>query len=161
MIGSVHFSSGTSIFHRTRWEGLSKEIQVEHKKEYYEFIRQSAQSGMFQILGHIDAMKGYYPAFSDIPAGESIDLALGAIAESGASIEINTSGKTKTVGGWYPSGEILERAHHYGVKVSFGSDSHVPGRVGEDWEDVRSLLKTIGFREWFFYRQKQPVAVPL
>ncbi|MGU3472381.1 histidinol-phosphatase [Paenibacillus sp. D51F] len=161
IIGSVHFTSGRSIFNKTRWKGLSQSAQAEQKREYYELIRQSAVSGMFQVLGHIDAMKGYYPAFSDIPASESIDLALQAIAGSGASIEINTSGKTKTVGGWYPSNEILERAHHFGVTCSFGSDSHVPARVGDDFEEVRALLKSIGFREWFFYRQKQPVAVPL
>ncbi|SDT21400.1 histidinol-phosphatase (PHP family) [Paenibacillaceae bacterium GAS479] len=161
LIGSVHFSGGKSIFNRNRWKGLSDAVQAEQKREYYELIRQSALCGMFQILGHIDAMKGYYPAFSDIPASESIDLTLQAIAGSQSAIEINTSGKTKTVGGWYPSEAILERALHYGVKVSFGSDSHVPARVGDDWEEVRSTLRAIGFKEWFFYRQKQPVAVPL
>ncbi|MGN7454500.1 histidinol-phosphatase [Paenibacillus pasadenensis] len=161
LIGSVHLSGGKSIFNRTRWKGLSDLVQIEQKREYYELIRQSAVSGMFQVLGHIDAMKGYYPAFSDIPASESIDLALQAISGSGAAIEINTSGKTKTVGGWYPSDAILERALFYGVQVSFGSDSHVPSRVGDEIEEVRAKLKEIGYREWVFYRQKQQVRVPL
>lgn len=161
LIGSVHLSGGVSIFNRNRWKGLSDAVQVEQKKEYYELIRQSAVCGMFQILGHIDAMKGYYPAFSDIPAAESIDLTLQAIAGSGTAIEINTSGKTKTVGGWYPSEAILERALHYGVKVTFGSDAHKPSRVGDDLEEVRSKLKEIGFKEWVYYRKKQQVSVPL
>lgn len=161
IIGSVHQVSGVSIFNRNRWQKLPESQHVEEKKSYYDLIARSAQSGMFDILGHIDAMKGYYPAFSDIHAPEAIDDALRVIAESNVSIEINTSGSTKYVGGWYPSDAILERAHHFGVKVTFGSDAHLPSRVGDEWELVAKRLKEIGFKDWVFYRQRKPVVVPL
>lgn len=161
IIGSVHRSGGVSIFNRNRWKGQSETQQVQQKLEYYDLIAQSARSGMFQILGHIDAMKGYYPAFSAIRADEAIDETLQIIAENGVSIEINTSGSTKDVGGWYPSDAILERALHYGVSVTFGSDAHKPSRVGDEWELVAKRLKEIGFKQWVYYKQKKPVAVPL
>ena len=66
IIGSVHLSGGVSIFNRNRWKKLNPAEQVTHKEEYYRLIAESARSGMFHILGHIDAMKGFYPAFSDI-----------------------------------------------------------------------------------------------
>ncbi|SFT00904.1 histidinol-phosphatase [Paenibacillus sp. BC26] len=161
IIGSVHQSRGVSIFNRNRWKNLSEEQHIDEKRHYYELIGQSARSGMFQILGHIDAMKGYYPAFSAIAADEAIDDCLKVIGESSVSIEINTSGKTKDAGGWYPSDAILERALHFGVTVSFGSDAHKPSRVGEDWELVAKRLKEIGFTEWFYYKNKKPVRVAL
>ncbi|PZD94333.1 phosphoesterase [Paenibacillus sambharensis] len=161
IIGSVHQTRGVSIFNRNRWKKLSDAEQIVEKKHYYDLIAQSARSGMFQVLGHIDAMKGYYPAFSAIKADEAVDEALRTIGECGIAIEINTSGKTKDVGGWYPSDAMLERALHFGVQVTFGSDAHVPARVGDEWELVRSRLKEIGFTQWVFYRSKQPVAVPL
>ncbi|NBD26166.1 histidinol-phosphatase [Paenibacillus glycinis] len=161
IIGSVHQSRGVSIFNRNRWNGLSEESKIDEKRHYYKLIGESARSGMFQVLGHIDAMKGYYPAFSDIMADDAIDEALRLIADSKASIEINTSGGTKDVGGWYPSDAILERACHYGVSVTFGSDAHKPRRVGEDWELVAKRLKEIGFKHWQYYKNKQPVVVPL
>ncbi|QHT60054.1 histidinol-phosphatase [Paenibacillus lycopersici] len=161
IIGSVHQSRGVSIFNRNRWKGLSEARKQEEKRHYYKLIGQSAQTGMFQVLGHIDAMKGYYPAFSDIQADDAIDEALKLIADSGVSIEINTSGSTKDVGGWYPSDAILERACHYGVAVTFGSDAHKPGRVGDEWELVAKRLKEIGFTQWQYYKNKQPVVVPL
>ncbi|MOA12012.1 histidinol-phosphatase [compost metagenome] len=161
LIGSVHQVSGVSIFNRNRWKGLIAEQQVLEKQSYYELIQQSARSGMFDILGHIDAMKGYYPAFSDIPAHEHIDATLKVIADCKVAIEINTSGSTKDVGGWYPSDEILERALHFGVNVSFGSDAHVPSRVGDEWELVQKRLREIGFSQWVFYRKRQQVIVPL
>lgn len=161
LIGSVHQVSGVSIFNRNRWKGLNDEQRIAQKTGYYALIKQSARSGMFDILGHIDAMKGYYPAFSDIPANEEIDDTLQTIAEYGVSIEINTSGNTKDVGGWYPSDAILERALHFGVNVTFGSDAHVPSRVGDEWELVQKRLKEIGFSQWVFYRKRQQVTVPL
>ena len=161
IIGSIHQTRGVSIFNRRRWKGLSPKEQITEKRHYYELIGQSAKSGMFQVLGHIDAMKGYYPAFSDIPSEEIIDETLSMIADSGVAIEINTSAKLKDAEEWYPSNAILERACHYGVQVTFGSDSHVPSRVGDEWDAVAKRLKDIGFTQWVYFKQKKPVAVPL
>ncbi|AWB45843.1 phosphoesterase [Paenibacillus sp. CAA11] len=161
IIGSVHSTYNTSIFNKNRWKGLSPEEHIVQKETYYDYIRQSARSGMFQILGHIDAMKGNYPAFSDIPAAKAIDDTLQTIAEHGVSIEINTSGKTKLSGGWYPADDILERALHYGVEVTFGSDAHKPSRVGDEWDQVAARLYDIGYRSWVYYKNKQKQTVPL
>ncbi|MEV5027672.1 histidinol-phosphatase [Paenibacillus sp. LPE1-1-1.1] len=161
LIGSVHQVGEVSIFNRNRWKNLNEEQHIEVKRSYYDLIKQSARSGMFDILGHIDAMKGYYPAFSDIPAQVEIDDTLQTIAECGVSIEINTSGSTKYVGGWYPSDAILERALHFGVNVTFGSDAHLPSRVGDEWELVEQRLKEIGFKHWVYFRKRQQVIVPI
>ena len=160
IIGSVHKSDGVSIFNKKRWKNMKDTEQLRQKEIYYELIRQSAQSGMFQILGHIDAMKAYYPEFSDIQT-DAVDDTLRIIGQNKLAIEINTSGKMKDCGGWYPANDILERALHYGVSVTFGSDAHVPSRVGDEFEQVKRKLKDIGFKEWVFFRQKDRVAVEL
>jgi histidinol-phosphatase (PHP family) len=160
IIGSVHQVYDISIFNKKRWTNLSLEQQINVKKEYYRLIQASAKSGIFQILGHIDAMKGNFPAFSDIPADEVIDETMKIISDCGIAIEINTSGKTKKSGGWYPSNTILERALYYGVDVTFGSDAHTPARVGDELIEVRTKLKEIGFKEWVYYKQKQKHVVP-
>ena len=67
----------------------------------------------------MDAMKGFYPAFSSIESA-ALEHTLKVIGENNVAIEINTSGNTKDCGGWYPSDEILERALFYGVNVTFG-----------------------------------------
>ncbi|WJH32327.1 histidinol-phosphatase [Paenibacillus sp. CC-CFT747] len=160
IIGSVHRSGGVSIFNKNRWKGLSKNDQIKAKDEYYDLIRQSADSGMFQILGHIDAMKGYYPEFSRIQT-KMVEETLKIIGGHGIAIEVNTSGKTKTVGGWYPADDMLERALFYNIPITFGSDAHLPSRVGDDWEEVQRKLREIGFKEWVYYRRKEMQKVPL
>jgi histidinol-phosphatase (PHP family) len=160
IIGSVHLSGGVSIFNKKRFNGLTDRQKIEQKEIYYGLIEQSARSGMFQILGHIDAMRAYYTPFSDIPT-DAVDRTLKIIAEHDVAIEINTSGKTKVCGGWYPIDAVLERALHYGVTVTFGSDAHVPDRVGDEWEEVRTRLKEIGFKQWVYFKQKERQIVAL
>ncbi|KHL92707.1 phosphoesterase [Paenibacillus sp. IHB B 3415] len=161
VIGSVHSVDGTSIFNKSRWKGLGPKQKLAAKAEYYRLITESARSGMFQILGHIDAMKGNYPQFSEISAPREIDEALSAISECGLAIEINTSGGTKLCGGWYPSDEILERALHFGVEVSFGSDAHKPSRVADQRNNVAARLKEIGFKHWVYYKRREKITVGL
>lgn len=161
IIGSVHNVGGVSIFNKNRWKKLKSNQHMDVKTEYYHLISQSARSGMFQILGHIDAMKGNYPAFADIHVPESVDECLRTIGECGVAIEINTSGKTKLSGGWYPSDAILERALHFGVDVTFGSDAHKPSRVGDELEAVAARLREIGFTHWVYYKQRQKIKVQL
>lgn len=160
IIGSVHQSGGVSIFNKKRFKNSSEEDKLRQKEVYYDLISQSARSGLFQILGHIDAMKGFYPAFSEIKT-EAVDATLQVIAANGIAIEINTSGKTKDVGGWYPSDAILERALFYGVDVTFGSDAHDPERIGDDWELVVARLKEIGYTRWVYFRNKEKLYLPL
>lgn len=161
VIGSVHSVDGNSIFNKSRWKGLGPKQKLAAKAEYYRLIAESARSGMFQILGHIDAMKGNYPQFSEISAPREIDEALSAISECGLAIEINTSGGTKLCGGWYPSDEILERALHFGVEVSFGSDAHKPSRVADQRNNVAVRLKEIGFKHWVYYKRREKITVGL
>ena len=159
IIGSVHQVEGVSIFKKGIWNQLTAKEKIAKKETYYSLIEKSAKSGMFQILGHIDAMKGFYPSFSAIQT-TGVEHALKIISECEIAIEINTSGKTKDVGGWYPSDDILALALHYDVKVTFGSDAHDPERVGDEFEEVKAHLKGIGFKDWVYFKNKKRITVP-
>lgn len=161
IIGSVHQVLGVSIFNRNRWKNLNTAERIEVKEAYYRLIAESAKSGMFDVLGHIDAMRGNYPEFGDIPAERAVREALRTIAECDLAIEINTSGKTKRCGGWYPADDLLEWALEHGVKVTFGSDAHIPSRVGDEFSQVARRLKDIGFKEWAVFRGRERIMVPI
>lgn len=159
IIGSVHKVDGVSIFNKQRFKALDDAGRVAAKEAYYRLIQQSVQSGMFQVLGHIDAMKAFYPAFSDI-ATSIVEETMRIIGHTGVAIEVNTSGKTKAVGGWYPSHAMLERAHYYGIPITFGSDAHDPARIADDFDAVEQLLYDIGYRHWTMFRAKEKVDIP-
>ena len=173
IIGSVHSINRVGVFNRERWQGISEQQQIAIKEQYYEYIQQSVKSGVFQVIGHMDAMKSYFPAFSNLKTN-FVERTLQLIAEHRIAFEINTSYKVKkkkwhadlheefaTDTDWYPSDEMLEKALFYGVNVTFGSDSHEQDRVADDFEKVRERLMSIGFRNWTIFRQKQAILVPM
>lgn len=160
IIGSVHSVDDLSVFNKNRWKKLNTKEKIEVKDKYYYLIEESAKSGLFQILGHIDAMKGFYPEFSDIKS-KKLEQTLKKIAQREIAIEVNTSGKMKACGGWYPSDSILEKALHYGIDITFGSDAHTPERVSDDFKKVQHKLKDIGFKKWCYFKQKKKIQVVL
>ncbi|WP_159774073.1 histidinol-phosphatase [Streptomyces sp. HM190] len=163
VIGSVHMFEGRDIFDTTRWETVedSEEELAAVKGRYFRAVAECARSGLFQVMGHVDALKGNHPELGTVPAPAAADEMLRAIRDAGAVMEVNTSGGTKMHGGWYPEHDLLERAHHFGVPLTFASDAHVPERVCDQYPDVVRVLHDIGFRTWTVFRRGVPRTVPL
>ena len=160
IIGSVHGIDGHSIFARKEWARMTKKELTQIKTLFCHYVQQSARSGAYQILGHIDALKTFIPEYH-LLAPETADETLKVIKEEEVVIEVNTSGDKKGLSEWFPSIDILERAYHFGVKVTFGSDAHRPEHLGRDREKVVETLKMIGYKEWFIFRNKKPVKMKL
>lgn len=155
IIGSVHQYHGISIYNGKYWDELASQEKVEVKEKYYDYIFQSAESGMYDILGHVDALKRYYSGYTDVMT-EATDFTLKTIAKNDVVIEINSSDEN-----WAPGADFLERALYFGVKVTFGSDAHKPEEVGNHFEAVQKHLKEIGFREWATFRSRKRYMHPL
>jgi histidinol-phosphatase (PHP family) len=160
VIGSVHVLDGIDLFRRDRWLGLDHRELRYARERYCDLVSRSARSGLFDVLGHVDVIKAVCPEIAEI-ATPAVDRMLRAIADADVVIEINTSGRTKDCGGWYPSADILEEAAHIGIKVTYGSDAHEPGRVGEEHEQVRDQLRALGFREWYVFESRRRIGLPL
>ncbi|GIP23178.1 histidinol-phosphatase [Paenibacillus sp. J22TS3] len=155
VIGSVHEFAGISIYDSEYWEGLTAAEKLAVKTLFYDYIAQSAKSGLYDILGHVDSLNRYFYGYSELRT-EAADDTLKAIASSDVVIEINSSDDN-----WVPDCYFLERALHYGVKVTFGSDAHEPERVGEHFAAIGRHLYEIGYREWAVFRNRERLMVPI
>jgi histidinol-phosphatase (PHP family) len=160
VIGSVHVLDGVDLFRPNRWDGATPDDLLRTKNQYCDLVARSARSKLFDVLGHIDVVKATRPEISliDTPATERM---VQAIAEMDVVVEVNTSGKTKECGGWYPARSILELCQHYGVKLTFGSDAHDPDRIGDEHETVRETLRELGFRDWYVFEQRRRIRLAL
>ena len=145
LIVSVHYLGGMWSFdhpnHRDSWSG--RDVNAAWA-EYYELLRQSAALGVFDIIGHCDLIK----VFGDKPSGDRAAMwrpFLEEVKRQDIAIEINTNGLNKPCGEMYPSAALLEMAAEIGVGLTFGSDAHRPGRVGEKFEQAIALAKRTGF----------------
>lgn len=164
VIGSVHVLDGLDIFDAARWEReWSDEALAAIKTRFFGLVAQSARSRLFNVIGHVDALKGSLPRLSTVPAPAAVDDMLTAIAESGCAMEVNTSGDTKLCGGWYPDYDIIDRAYYHRVPITFASDAHRPDRICDQFAEVTQTLRRIGYRHYtvFHGRVSTPYEFPV
>jgi histidinol-phosphatase (PHP family) len=144
VIGSVHFLGTWDItdFRQVHnWEGRNI---IEVYEQYYDAVQKAAAAGFYDYIGHIDAIKrfGYRPEEDATPLE---DAALQAVARHGLAIELNAAGIHTAAKEMYPSLRMLEKARALEIPVTYGSDAHHPDRIGQNWEQALTMLKTAGY----------------
>ena len=154
VIGSVHFID--------RWAFDDPEQKVKWKdkdidrvyRDYYKLLRQSAESRLFDIMGHVDLVKkfGHRPG-ADMT--EEVRRTAEVFKKAGVAVEVNTSGLRKPVNEIYPSLAVLKIYREAGVPITFSSDSHDPRDVGRDYDKARDLALAAGHREYLVFSKRK------
>lgn len=150
VLGSVHYFDGYHVYDPRRWQTSPDPDAV--YTAYYKTLQQLVQSGLYDIVAHLDAVKGL--GYQSSPAvAPIVDETVDMIAESGMAVEINTSGLRKCQE-TFPAPEIIRKLHAKGVPLTFGSDSHQPFEVSYGWSEVVALLKEFGVSELVSFRKR-------
>ena len=127
-------------------DALFDKMSADDAMRYYlaELVRLIEGSDLFEVLAHLDFPRRYWPRGSHLyreePFEEEYRVALRALAASGRVLEINTKSPLASVDlmrWWRESG---------GTAVSFGSDAHLPGRVGDRFKLAVDIVEAAGFR---------------
>ncbi|MFB9995148.1 histidinol-phosphatase HisJ family protein [Deinococcus oregonensis] len=157
VIGSVHWLGTWSIFSPELPPGRSAEDVYE---EYLRTTQAAARSGAYDIIGHLDCLKtrGHLPDLSITPL---LEETVQVIAESGVTIELNTSGWRKELGAPYPREELLALCRHHGVPVTLGSDAHRPEDVGANFAEAAALLERVGYTSVMRFSERKRSELPL
>jgi len=116
---------------------------------YFKLVEQSAQTGLFDIIGHPDLIKkfGHRPPADSARVNEAIESMLQAVKQADVVLEISSAGLRKPVAEIYPHRNIVKRAAELGIPFSYGSDAHSPAEVGHGMDDCLSMLKSFGVHE--------------
>jgi histidinol-phosphatase (PHP family) len=111
---------------------------------FTELIALIEGSDLFEILAHLDFPRRYWPTGAHLYREEVFEeeyrAVLRALAGTGRALEINTKSPLASVDlvrWWREAG---------GTAVSFGSDAHQPGRVGDRFKLAVDVVEAAGFR---------------
>ena len=120
----------------------------EYQRTYFEHLAMAAESGLFDALSHPDLVKNIFPSRWDPNLIlDDIRRSLDRIARTGVAMELNTSGLNKAYGEMNPGRTILAEMYVRRIPVVVGSDSHVPARVGDKFEEAFDILREVGYAE--------------
>ena len=156
ILGSVHWH--IPEYRQAFFQGDLDALEI----QYFEHLAESAETGLFDSLAHPDLVKNAGPDSWDFAARrDDIARALDRIAATGVAMELNTSGLNKPVPEMNPGPEMLAMMAERGIAVVVGSDSHVPWRVGADFDAGLAMLETAGFDEVAVFEKRQPTAMKI
>jgi histidinol-phosphatase (PHP family) len=155
-LGSVHWQGAD---YRARFEtGSVRDFQ----ETYFRLLAESAETGLFDCLAHPDLVKNYKPEAWDFEALRPVVAdALDRIAATGTAMELNTSGLHKRYQAMNPGQAMLEMMNERGIPVVVGSDSHEPGRVGENFTLALRQLQAAGYHEVLVFEKRKPSALAI
>ncbi|HWJ02517.1 MAG TPA: histidinol-phosphatase HisJ family protein [Verrucomicrobiae bacterium] len=160
LIGSVHEVKGWPFDHPDYAAGYDNWVGDDLYRAYFDLVAQAARSRQFQVIGHLDVIR-VFNFKSQSPLLELALPALEEIRDVGVAIEINTNGRYKPVGEYYPARQLLEKAYEFKIPVTLGSDAHEPEYVGRDLALAVELLKEIGYKSVVSFSNKQSVEYAL
>jgi len=159
VLGSVHYQSfwAEKDEERTLWDGDTERVW----RRYFKLVGLMADSGLYDIVAHIDLPKrnGRRPSADSIE--EMVKPTLDKIAAAGMSIEINTAGLNHEVNEMYPAPEILAWASERDISITFGSDAHKPEEVGQHFDKAIQLAQAAGYTEFAVYEKRQKRLIKL
>ena len=158
VIGSVHFIKKWGFDNINQFDQWAEKDINQVYRDYYALLRKSAQSGLFDIIGHSDLVK----KFGQKPSADltdEIEHTAQVFGENNMTCEINTSGLRRPVAEIYPSLKILKIYKKYNVSIIFGSDAHSPKDVASDFDCAYKMAAKAEYDEetQFVMRKKKMV----
>jgi histidinol-phosphatase (PHP family) len=117
---------------------------------YFEEVLRAVQSGLGNVLGHLDLVKrhgtGVYGPLDPAAFEEEIRSVLWAMVERDMALEVNTSGLRQAPGEPYPALTVLRWYREMGGELlTLGSDAHHAGDLGAGLVEGAALARTAGF----------------
>ncbi|MGF1677671.1 MAG: histidinol-phosphatase [Candidatus Methylacidiphilales bacterium] len=150
ILGSVH-----PQIHEYKERYLRDNWPLFHR-QYFSSLVEAAQTGLFDCLSHPDLVKNVGSEHWNLESHfDHILHCLDAIAETGIAMELNTSGRYKTIPEMNPSFSILKAMRERGIPVVVGADAHCPERVCEGYQEAYMLLESAGYSSVRFFKNRQ------
>jgi len=156
VLGSVHCHIGEYLAQFRSPDPLT------FQQTYFDHLAESAETGLFDCLAHPDLVKGSTPDDWEIDRIlPDIQRALDRIAAAGVAMELNTSGRNKAYPETNPGPTMLREMCIRQIPVVLGSDSHVPHRVADHFEQALDTLESVGYTHVYYFQDRQRQAVPI
>jgi histidinol-phosphatase (PHP family) len=157
LIGSVHYLGEKTVDNGPAfYEGMDIDKLFIN---YFDLVSEAASSGLFDIIAHCDLIRifGYKPTFD--PEYLYRNLAK-SFKMHDVAFEINTNGRNRPIGDFYPDRRFLHIFREEEVPVCVNSDAHFPARVAQHFDEAYELLREAGYSEMAVFKNRERYMIP-
>jgi histidinol-phosphatase (PHP family) len=156
-IGSVHYLGDSTVDMGPEfYDGKNIDKLFE---TYFEQVTAAAASGLFDIIAHCDLIRIY--GFKPLADPEYLYRKMAkSFKMHDVVFEINTNGRNRPIGEFYPDGKFLRIFKEENVPVCVNSDAHMPSRVGQYFDEAYELLKSVGYSEMAVFENRERIMMP-
>lgn len=156
-IGSVHYLGDSTVdLGPEFYEG--KDINYLFEL-YFDQVSRAAASGLFDIIAHCDLIRiyGFKPTIDQEPLYRKLAK---SFKKHDVVFEVNTNGRNRPIGDFYPDKRFLKVFREEGVPVCVNSDAHMPSRVGQYFDEAYELVRKAGYSEMAVFNKRERSMVP-
>ena len=157
VIGSVHYLGETTVDSSPDYY-IGKNIDDIYQS-YFDIVNEAVASGLFDIIAHCDYVRIYN--FKPVADPEPLYRKLAReMSRHDVAFEINTNGRNRPLGDFYPDRRFLGIFREENVPVCVNSDSHMPERLGQHFDEAYGLLGEAGYKEMAVFSKRERFMVP-
>ena len=169
VIGSVHavrspLTDGQTgmkrAFSQIAWRSVSEKDIDEFFELYFDDVLRCVSEQDIDVMAHLGCVKGYIMRQRGLdvdlhPYEEKIRKILVRIIERGIAMEISASPK-KDLGFTYPDEWIIKMYRDMGgYLITMSTDAHHPSKAGDNFREVIEMLKEMGFKNIFYFKNRR------
>ena len=158
IIGSVHYLGEQTVDLGPEFY-IGKNINVIYEN-YFNLVCEAIASGLFDIIGHPDLVR-IHRFIPDNDISGLYEMMADALARHDVTFELNTNGRNKPLGDFYPDKKHLHIFAERGAHVCVNSDAHNPLRVGQFFDEAYELLRINGFQEMASFIKRERYLIPV
>ena len=148
------------------WSKITIDQRNDLHRQYWINIKSLAESGVFDMVAHIDLPKkfAFYPT---IDLSREIAVALDSIAAARTPaggklvVELNTAGWHKPCADAYPTLDILRECNRRAIPVTISADAHQPEHLLRDFDKAAQRLAVAGYTQIARFANRETRFEPL
>ncbi len=161
VLGSIHLLEDADPYYETFWtDRTAKNVLASYFDTMLTCLREYDN---FDSLGHLDYLIRYIPAFCGTKDyiykeyAEVIDEILKLLIDKKKALEINTAGLIKGLPCFHPKLDVLKRYLELGGELlTIGSDAHTPDKIGTEFSQTETILRSCGLTGYYVYKKRTP-----
>ena len=164
VIGSSHFAGTLDPYLPGYYAGFP-DAHAAYSYYFESELKCAGEFNCFDSYGHLDYALRYGPdnqnfRYSDY--SDVLDELLKTLINNGKAIEINSKGFRTSIKRPNPDISVLKRYRELGGEyVTVGSDAHACPDIASDFDMVRDILLSAGFRYYAVFLQRKAELIKL